>query len=160
MLTVSAGGQMSLRFAEKDYQELCVRRDNLARVAQSEAPKRPKRGRARVETAAPVVGQQKRACPLDQIFAILRLSPEREHKFHPARKFRFDYAFLDKKLAIEYEGIFSAKSRHTTVTGFMRDAEKYNEAMLLGWRVLRITADMIPDSRAIDYITRAVEGGK
>lgn len=63
-----------------------------------------------------------------------------EYKFHATRKWRFDFAIVEKKIAIEYEGIFSAKSRHTTVTGFMGDAEKYNAATKLGWRVLRYTA--------------------
>jgi very-short-patch-repair endonuclease len=76
------------------------------------------------------------------------------------RRFRFDYAMPEIKLAIEYEGIFSAKSRHTTVAGFMRDAVKYNEATILGWRVIRITADMINDNRALDYIQRAMGGLK
>lgn len=49
-------------------------------------------------------------------------------------------AFLDKKLAIEYEGIFGGgKSRHTTVSGYTGDVEKYNAAQSLGWTVLRIS---------------------
>jgi len=40
---------------------------------------------------------------------------------------------------IEYEGISSRKSRHTTVTGFTNDCEKYNQAQLTGWKVLRYT---------------------
>lgn len=63
-----------------------------------------------------------------------------EHEFSNVRKFRFDIALLNYKIAIEYEGVFSAKSRHTTVTGYSRDAEKYNLASSLGWKVLRYTA--------------------
>jgi very-short-patch-repair endonuclease len=63
-----------------------------------------------------------------------------EHKFLDDRKFRFDWAILDLKLAIEYEGIFSQKSRHTTIDGFTTDCEKYNLAVQEGWRVLRYTA--------------------
>lgn len=64
----------------------------------------------------------------------------REHRFHPERKWRFDFALPDKLIACEYEGIHSEKSRHTTVTGYQGDIEKYNEATALGWRVLRFTA--------------------
>lgn len=64
-----------------------------------------------------------------------------EFKFHPTRKWRFDFAIVEKKIAIEYEGIFSARSRHTSITGFTNDCEKYNEAVKLGWRVLRYTAE-------------------
>ena len=63
-----------------------------------------------------------------------------EHVFHPTRKWRFDFAIVEKKIAIEYEGIFNGKSRHTTVDGYTGDTEKYNEAAKLGWKVLRYTA--------------------
>lgn len=65
---------------------------------------------------------------------------KKEHVFHPTRKWRFDFALPDKKIAFEYEGIFSGKSRHTTISGFSEDCEKYNEAALLDWKVFRFTA--------------------
>ncbi|WP_179022044.1 hypothetical protein [Winogradskyella forsetii] len=63
-----------------------------------------------------------------------------ELEFHPDRKFRFDWALPSLKVAIEYEGLFSKKSGHTTVGGYTKDCEKYNSAQLLGWTVLRYTA--------------------
>ena len=60
--------------------------------------------------------------------------------FHPVRKWRFDWAIPDIKVAIEYEGLMSEKSGHTTPTGYTSDCEKYNAAALLGWTVLRYTA--------------------
>lgn len=60
----------------------------------------------------------------------------REHRFHPERKWRFDYAFLGPKLAVEIEG----QGRHQTYVGFRGDCEKYNSAVLHGWRVLRFVA--------------------
>jgi hypothetical protein len=63
-----------------------------------------------------------------------------EHKFHPDRKWRFDLAIPEHKIALEYEGIYGGKSRHTTVSGYTADSEKYNQAAILGWRVLRYTA--------------------
>lgn len=65
---------------------------------------------------------------------------EKEYKFNPQRKWRFDFAIPEMKIGIEYEGLMSAKSRHTTITGFSNDTEKYNAAQALGWRVLRYTA--------------------
>lgn len=64
----------------------------------------------------------------------------KEHKFAPDRKFRFDFCILIKKVAIEYEGIFSKKSRHTTISGYSKDSEKYNLSAQLGWTVYRYTA--------------------
>lgn len=63
-----------------------------------------------------------------------------EFQFNPARKFRFDWAVPAIKVSVEYEGIFSDKSRHTTKEGYSRDAEKYNLAAAGGWRVFRYTA--------------------
>lgn len=65
----------------------------------------------------------------------------KEHRFHDKRKYRFDFAIPEKKIGIEYEGVFSTdKSRHTTVTGYTNDSSKYNLAVVCGWRVLRYTA--------------------
>lgn len=63
-----------------------------------------------------------------------------EHQFDSMRKFRFDWAVIDLKLAIEYEGVISEKSRHTSLGGFSNDCTKYNLAIANGWRVLRYTA--------------------
>lgn len=60
--------------------------------------------------------------------------------FHDLRKFRFDWAIPSLKIAIEYEGVFSKKSRHTSVSGYTTDCDKYNLALLDGWKVLRYTA--------------------
>jgi len=61
--------------------------------------------------------------------------------FDSERKFRFDWAIEELNVAIEYEGIFSEKSGHTTLTGYSKDVVKYNLATKLGWKVLRYTAN-------------------
>lgn len=64
-----------------------------------------------------------------------------EHRFHPERKFRFDWCLPAIMVAIEYEGgILNPNGDHRSVKGMNRDIEKYNQAQLLGWRVLRFTA--------------------
>lgn len=70
-----------------------------------------------------------------------RLLPlQEEYKFHPKRKWRFDWCIEPLKVAFEYEGIYSEQSRHTNRKGYSRDTEKYNAAVALGWRVFRYTA--------------------
>ena len=64
---------------------------------------------------------------------------EKEYKFSTNRKFRFDYAIPLLKIAIEYEGVMCSKSRHTSITGYSKDCEKYNLAQIEGWKVLRYT---------------------
>ena len=58
----------------------------------------------------------------------------------PGRKFRFDFCIPSLKIAIEYEGIISAKARHTSITGYTNDCTKYNLSTCNGWRMLRYTA--------------------
>ena len=69
------------------------------------------------------------------------LNYESEFIFSKERKFRFDWAVPQILVAIEYEGIFSEKSGHTTLSGYKKDVEKYNLATKLGWKILRYTAD-------------------
>ena len=63
----------------------------------------------------------------------------KEYKFHPKRKWRFDFAVPEIKIAIEIEGAIFSKSRlgHSSGIGIKNDMEKYNAAQLMGWKVLR-----------------------
>ena len=67
-------------------------------------------------------------------------SYETEYQFTKERKFRFDWFIPSLDLALEYEGIMSEKSRHTTITGYTGDINKYNIALTLGFLVLRYNA--------------------
>jgi hypothetical protein len=49
------------------------------------------------------------------------------------------------------------KSGHLTVKGFRSDCEKYNEAAIIGWHVLRFSGAMIKSGVAIATIERAIE---
>ena len=76
---------------------------------------------------------------IEQVLKNMNLEYVKELKFSSKRRFRFDYAIKFYKIAIEIEGVVSKKSRHTTITGYSRDCEKYNLAAIEGWRVLRYT---------------------
>lgn len=71
------------------------------------------------------------------------LPPEKEVRFDHDRRFRFDRAYTAHRLAIELEGGVYSGGRHTRGAGFERDCEKYNLAVLRGWRVLRFTGSML-----------------
>lgn len=71
--------------------------------------------------------------------------PEYEYRFHPSRKWRFDCAWREHMIALEIEGGIWSQGRHTRGAGFLGDMEKYNAAVLLGWRVLRTTPDKLAD---------------
>ena len=66
-----------------------------------------------------------------------------EYKFHPTRKWKFDFANPELKIAVEQEGGVWIRGRHNRGTGFLNDIEKYNTAVLLGWKVLRYPPNLI-----------------
>ena len=82
--------------------------------------------------------------------------PIAEYKFHPKRRWRFDFAWPDHMLAVELEGGVWAGGRHTRGAGFVADCDKYNAAVVLGWRVLRFTTSHIEDFDAVIYPIRAI----
>lgn len=69
-------------------------------------------------------------------------APVQEYQFHPTRKWRFDYAFPPYKVAVEIEGGVWIRGRHTRGKGYTEDIKKYNAAVVLGWRVIRMTPEM------------------
>ena len=80
--------------------------------------------------------------------------PEREYRFAPPRRWRFDLAWPALKVAVEVEGGSWVGGRHSRPGGFEKDAEKYNEAVIAGWRVLRVTGAMVSDGRALASVER------
>jgi very-short-patch-repair endonuclease len=76
----------------------------------------------------------------------------REHRFHPVRRWRFDFAWPELMFAAEVEGGTWVHGRHTRGAGVAKDLEKYNEAMLLGWNVARFDSGMVKSGKAIDTI--------
>ena len=64
-------------------------------------------------------------------------SPTAEFKFHPIRKWRADYCWQDAMLIVELEGGVFIAGRHSRGLGMIKDMEKYNAAIELGYVVLR-----------------------
>ena len=65
----------------------------------------------------------------------------KEHVFHWTRKWRFDYAIPELKVAVEIDGAVWNYGRHNRPEGYINDMEKLNTAASMGWLVLRITTD-------------------
>lgn len=121
----------------------------------SSAPRRSSPGKSRVKPAT--------LPSLDYAEALLfqlQLSglpqPEREFVFHHKRKWRFDLAWPDLLIAVEVEGGIWVGGRHVRGEGYEADCEKYNEAQLAGWMVLRFTPGMIKRDQAGGVIEKAI----
>ncbi len=92
---------------------------------------------------------------MDLIWGVYGLStPKTEYVFHPTRKWRFDYVWVDQKIAVEIEGgiwIRGASGRggaHSLPSNIIRDMEKSNEAQKLGWRIFRFTPKQLKNGEA------------
>ena len=68
-----------------------------------------------------------------------------EYRFDKTRRWRFDFSYPEYKIATEMEGGVWTGGRHTRGSGFTKDCEKYNAAVLQGWKVLRYTTSNIKD---------------
>jgi very-short-patch-repair endonuclease len=83
--------------------------------------------------------------------------PRPQFRFHPTRRWALDYAYLAARVAVECDGdLWSATSAHTRGQGAMRDREKGNELACAGWRLIRLTGEMLADGRALEYVERAL----
>lgn len=82
--------------------------------------------------------------------------PVPEYVFAPPRKWRFDWAWVPWKLALEIEGGAYTAGRHTRGSGFEGDLEKYSEAAALGWRIVRVLPRQLYDAQTVDWLRRAL----
>ncbi len=80
--------------------------------------------------------------------------PVPEHRFDSVRKFRFDGAFVERKLAIEIHGSVFTQGRHTRGKGFSTDQEKWALAALAGWRILPVTTAQFDAGLLFQYLDR------
>jgi very-short-patch-repair endonuclease len=79
-------------------------------------------------------------------------APVREHKFHPTRKWAFDFAWPAYKIAAEVDGGAFTQGRHTRGAGFTEDCAKGNAAIIEGWSVLHFTTAQVQSNYAIETI--------
>lgn len=85
------------------------------------------------------------------------LEPVKEYRFHPVRKWRFDYAFPEHKVAIEINGGVWKSGRHNRGQGYINDLEKLNNAAALGWLVLQFTPQQRFENNTVELIKKALE---
>jgi hypothetical protein len=72
------------------------------------------------------------------------------YTFIPPRRFRFDFASIDSKVAIEINGGNWIRGRHTRASNLSNEYEKLNLATLNGWRVFVLSPEMINE----DWLAR------
>lgn len=88
--------------------------------------------------------------------------PESEFAFAKAegRKWRFDYAWPEYKIALEVHGGAWANGGHNRGSGFLRDMEKFRRAACLGWRVLGYTPQELMRIQTVADMKEAIQNAK
>jgi hypothetical protein len=81
--------------------------------------------------------------------------PVAEYRFDAVRRWRFDWAFVSQKIAVEVEGGVWSGGRHTRGAGFLKDCEKYNHAAIAGWTILRVTPSTLCTAETVRLIKAA-----
>lgn len=100
------------------------------------------------------------------MFSLLSFVPRNmialEHRFHPPRRWRFDYAIPhpDYRIAVEFNGSVWTQGRHTRGQGYINDREKINQAQIDGWLVLELTSEMVKSGKAYEMIQQAIQSRK
>jgi hypothetical protein len=86
-------------------------------------------------------------------------APVPEYRFHATRKWRFDYAWPEQKVALEVDGGAWTQGRHTRGAGFIADQQKRNTAVDLGWRVFHTTPSGVFSGETITFLKNAIRKG-
>jgi len=80
---------------------------------------------------------------INLLLKCMKVKFEREYQAIPGRRFRFDFAIPDLKIAVEYEGGTFIHGGHSRGKGYSKDCQKYSLAAIYGWCVIRVTSDML-----------------
>lgn len=100
---------------------------------------------------------------LQQIHALGLPEPAQEYHFHKKRRWRFDLAWPDQMVACEVEGGVWMQTEtgrgkgHAHPIRFTEDCEKYSEAAVAGWRLIRATPEQVKSGQAADWLSRTLE---
>ena len=81
--------------------------------------------------------------------------PVPEYRFAPPRRWRFDLAWPAQMIAFEFEGGVWTGGGHVRGKVYTSNCEKYNEACLREWLLIRATADQVASGDALEWLLRA-----
>ena len=82
--------------------------------------------------------------------------PTPEFRFHPVRKWRFDYWWDAEKLALEVQGGLFVNGRHSRGAALLKEHEKLNAAAVMGIRLLYCTPSSLCNLATIRTIQSAL----
>jgi len=80
-----------------------------------------------------------------------------EYRFCPQRRWRADFAEVERRILVEVDGGLYSGGRHLRPKGYQGDMDKLNEATRLGWRVLRFSTDDVRTGRAKAMVEAVIQ---
>lgn len=94
-------------------------------------------------------------------------TPSTEFKFHPTRKWRFDFAWNEfysgsgytvrPMLALEVQGGIFIAGRHSRGAALVKEWEKLNAAAEMGYRIIYFQPSELCTQATIDLIKRCLQ---
>jgi hypothetical protein len=98
--------------------------------------------------------------PFDRLCQAAGLAaPVAEYRFAPPRRWRFDWAWLEQRLALEVQGGLFTGGRHSRGPALLREHEKLNRAAVLGWRVCFVVPAQVTNGEAVLIVEQALALG-
>ena len=86
--------------------------------------------------------------------------PVAEFRFAPPRRWRFDLAWVELKVAVELQGGVRSGGRHNRPAGFAADCEKFSTAASMGWRVMPVTYGQYKSGELLGWLRAVMEESK
>ena len=84
--------------------------------------------------------------------------PVRQLRFAPPRRWLFDFAWPAQRVAVEIDGlVYGGRGGHQTVDGVLKDCEKHEAALRLGWRVYRVPGPWIAEDNRLIWRPEVME---
>lgn len=80
-----------------------------------------------------------------------------KHPNNAARKWRCDVLFPDYRLMVEIDGGIWVRGAHSHPTDIIRNMTKQNDAMLLGYQVLRFTPAEVKTGHAVAFTQKVLQ---
>lgn len=95
-----------------------------------------------------------------QLAAAGQYTVTRQYRYAPPRQLRADFLVevnsYDHGLLVEVQGGVYTRQAHGSVTGVLADIDRLNAATIAGYRMLRVTPQMIDSGEAMNLIERAL----
>ena len=105
-----------------------------------------------IVTKAPPVPSQIHIRMRQQIQQAGLPQPIEEYYHLKGRDFRLDFAWPDRKIGVEVQGM-----AHRIKGKFHADIEKRSLGLLAGWRILEVSGDTVRDERGIGWLKQLLE---